>query len=84
MASMSTAETSATTAQICPGPAPAKDGNAMTAAAVTTATSGTHCPDLGQSQVRRHPSRDRRLRAASDLPGWSSSWLGGQHRSGLP
>ena len=30
----------------CPGPAPAKDGNAMTAAAAATTAASAHCPDL--------------------------------------
>ena len=43
----------------------------MTAAAAATTGQRAHCPDLGQSQMRRHPSRDRRLcggAVCSDLP----------------
>ena len=50
MASMSAAETSAPTAQTSPGPAPANDGNMMTAAAAAMTATTAHTAPIWVSR----------------------------------
>ena len=72
MASIRAAETSAPTVQANPGPAPANDGNIDDCSSGSEdRDDGTHCPDLGEPQVRRHSGRDSRLCSGavrSELP----------------